>query len=344
MMSTISVVIPMYNAQPFLADTIRSILSQTVTHFELLIVDDGSTDSSLDIARSFADPRIRILDGQINRGQSCAQNRGLREARGEYIAILGADDIALPNRLATQAAFLDSHSDVSLVGTSYFTLNSDGICTQIDVPAEPVAVRWRLLFGNPIAAPAVMLRRSILAEIGSFDESIRFGEDWELWGRIAAHGKIAQIAEPLTKYRVHPQSITRRMRDSVKPWQREICRRNIALLAGISVSDQVVESLASLRSDPQRIATVQAFDIIWKCALHYYSFIIRTPREGRLVFGEILRDLLRLARQNESCRLHALEIALRCGLRCTPESLLTPQFIKFSARVALPAGARRWFR
>jgi hypothetical protein len=340
----VSVVIPAYNAEPFIHAAMTSILEQTFTDFELLIADDGSTDATVQIAKFFPDPRVRVLESKINRGPAAAQNDGLRAARAEYIAILGADDLALPERLKRQVAFLDSYSDIALVGTAVYLLSPDGSLTHAPVPTDPIAVRWRLLFGNPIAAPAVMARRTVLIQSGCFDDSIRFGEDMELWGRIAAREKIAQIDEPLTQYRVHPKSLSRTMGETRKQWQIKIIKQNLERLSGIVVGDRVIESLAGLESDiPQTIVT-EAFETVWKCARLFCASLARTARTRRFLLQEILSDLLRLARQDEAQRLRALAIASRYAVCYAPLQIMSPSFFNFAAKVVSPPTWRRLFR
>jgi glycosyltransferase involved in cell wall biosynthesis len=333
-----------YNAEAYLSKAIQSVLSQTFDAFELLIVDDGSTDRSSEIANSFADPRIRIIRNENNKGQAFAQNQGVKAAQGEYVAILGADDEALPDRLATEVYYLDAHDDICMVGTAYYLMDSWGrLIGHVHVVTEPIVVRWRLLFGNPIGAPTVMIRREVFEKVGGFDETIICSEDMEMWGRVCAYGKIGQIDQPLTKYRVHQSSLSRRQSPVLKMhWQTKISRRNLALLAGINVSDRVIESLTGMAQETSKESAEEAYQAVYDSARIFQLALIRMKRESRLIFAAMLHDLLRLARQNDACRLRALEVALRFGLHYTPESLLTPQFARFAARVALPAGMRRW--
>jgi hypothetical protein len=340
----VSVVIPAYNAEPFIHAAMTSILAQTFTDFELLVADDGSTDATVQIAKSFSDPRVCVLESKMNLGPAAAQNAGLRAARGEYVAILGADDLALPERLKNQVAFLDAHSNIALVGTAVYLLMPDGSLARAPVPTDPIAVRWRLLFGNPIAAPAIMARRAALIQAGCFDDSIRFGEDMELWGRIAEQGKIAQLDEPLTKYRVHPSSLTRTLGEARRQWQVKIIKQNLARLTGIVVGDQVIESLAGFELNLPPTVVSEAHETIWNCARFFCASIAQQAHARKILFQEILFDLLRVARQDEAQRECALVIASHYAARYAPLEFASPHFLNFAAKIVAPPSWRRLFR
>ncbi len=340
----VSVVIPVYNAGVFLREAMASILEQTFADFELLVIDDASTDSSVEVARSFGDSRIRIIVNDTNRGQAAAQNVGLRQARGEYIAILGHDDIAFPDRLRQQVAFLDENPDIALVGTAILTLMPNGALNFVSVPTDPIANRWHLLYENPIAAPAVLLRRSILESVGYFDESIRFGEDLDLWGRIAQSWKIAQLDVALTKYRVHSRSLTRTMGEQRTVWQIDLIKRNITRLAGITVRDGVTKSFLNLTADLTQADVLENYEVIWECACVFCNSVAQTAQARQVIFTEMLHIILRLARQSEADRLIALRLAVHYGWRYARNGLLTPGFARFALRVILPATVRQRFR
>ena len=187
----VSVIIPVFNTERYVGQAIHSILDQTFSDFELLVIDDASTDASLDVIYSFEDPRIRVLRNKVNRKQAYTLNVGLHAASSEYVAILAADDVATPKRLEIQASFLDAKPDICMVGTWFHRINSRGdILDLVKTPVDPLAVRWYLLFGNPIGASTVMIRREIIMRVGGFDETCIAVEDMELWGRIAKYGRI----------------------------------------------------------------------------------------------------------------------------------------------------------
>jgi glycosyltransferase involved in cell wall biosynthesis len=207
----ISVLLAVHNGGPLLDESIHSILAQTLTDFELLIIDDGSTDDSYNRAAAFKDPRIRILRNETNIGLTRSLNRGLAEARGEYVARQDADDISLPDRFAAQVQFLRANMDVVLVGTSAVRINHKG--TKIgtnDLPTTHEAIRWASLVDNPFLHTSVMFRRAVVQqECGGYDEEYAVCQDYALWNRLAAKHRVANLPERLVLMREHASSMTR---------------------------------------------------------------------------------------------------------------------------------------
>ena len=140
----ISVVMAVFNGGMYLRDSIQSILDQSLTNFEFIIIDDKSVDDSAKIITSFSDPRIRHIRNQTNLGLAASLNKGIKLAKGEYIARMDADDISLPNRLEIQANYLDFHPDISVVGSYVQTFNEKGLTTKLYYPthSSPYAILW----------------------------------------------------------------------------------------------------------------------------------------------------------------------------------------------------------
>jgi len=199
----VSVVIPLYNARDVIRATIHTVLAQTWTDCEIVVVDDGSTDGSDAVVREFGE-RVRYIR-QENRGVARARNRGVAESRGEYIAFLDHDDLWHPTKLEKQVAVLDRRPEVGMVVTDVAHLDREGrpmgVVGAGYNPAEPFA---RLFVRGYVPTPsAAMLRRSVLASVGGFDERFEGAglDDHELWTRIAARYEIANLPEPLTSHR-----------------------------------------------------------------------------------------------------------------------------------------------
>lgn len=212
---SVSVLMPVYNAAPFLAGAITSILEQTFSDFELIIVNDGSTDDSADIVASFNDPRIRNIS-QSNQGISAALNKGLAVARGEFIARQDADDLALPQRLEKQVAYLRAHADVGLLGTWATIIDEDDVPVDtLEHPIDDDGIRFALLFDTPFVHASAMFRKSVISEVGGYDPDTTIFEDFNLWSRMIQRTLGANIPEHLMKYRlVHSglmQSTTHRI-------------------------------------------------------------------------------------------------------------------------------------
>lgn len=233
----VSVVMPVFNVEPFVAQAIRSVLDQSFTDFELLIVDDGSTDSSLSIVRGFSDPRIRVIR-QANRGLAGARNTGIRCASGELIAFIDSDDLWAEDKLARHVAHLDANPDV---GVSYSQ------SAFIDEAGRPIGLVQRpklagvepmdILTRNPIGnGSAPVIRRATLNEIAFpspragvveecfFDESFRQSEDIECWLRIALQTswRFSGIGLPLTLYRVNSGGLSANLDAQYESWKRAI--------------------------------------------------------------------------------------------------------------------------
>lgn len=176
----VSVLMPVYNAQDYLAQAIESILVQSYVNFELLICNDGSTDKSIEIINEYKDSRIRYIENIKNSGISFTRNRLIDQAKGVYIAWLDADDIALPERLLKQVTFLENHSDYGIFGSYAKTINQNDVVTgNLDHLREDRYLRIDLLFRSSFITSSVMIRKQVLEGL-SFD---KYGvtEDYKLW-------------------------------------------------------------------------------------------------------------------------------------------------------------------
>lgn len=207
-MCKVSVLMPVYNAEKYLAEAINSIISQTFRDWELLIINDGSTDSSLSIINGFSDSRVRVINNESNIGLIKTLNKGIGLCNGQYIARMDADDISMPNRLALQVNFLDGNEDYILCGTNADVIDSDGKITgKIVNPSKSTFLQISLLFTNPFIHPSMMIRRNILT-VNFFDENAIHVEDYELWTRLASQGQIANLELPLLQYRWHETNVS----------------------------------------------------------------------------------------------------------------------------------------
>lgn len=210
----VTVLMTLYNKGPFVEEAIRSVLAQTLTDFELLVVDDASTDDGLERVKALGDPRIRILESAENTGRAAAANRGYGAAEGEYIAVLDADDVMLPDRLAKQVAYMDAHPKVGALGTHAQAFGSTD--ELIAFPVGDRALRAKVLFGSPVLYGSCILRRSMMEEHG-----IRSPQDWGLPAEdrlflieLGKYAEYANLSEVLTMYRTGEQN-HRHGRDSL---------------------------------------------------------------------------------------------------------------------------------
>lgn len=203
---TISVLMPVYNSDRYVDRAICSVLAQSWSDFEFLIVDDGSHDRSREVIERHAqsDRRIRVLGG-AHRGITHALNLALESARGELLARMDADDICFPHRFAQQHAFLVQHSGVVAVGCYLQTIDEDGdpIAT-MKWPLDHASIARGLLCGKGgIPHPAAMMRRSSVLQVGGYRSEFRFAQDKDLWLRLMDIGELANLAQPLLQYREH---------------------------------------------------------------------------------------------------------------------------------------------
>lgn len=191
-----------FNGQKYLSQSINSILSQTFTDFDFLIVDDCSTDSSWDILSAYSDPRIKLIKNISNLGLAGALNKGLEISQSQYIARMDCDDISHPKRLDKQVAFMESHSDLAVCGT---WVKAIGV-KKNDIWKYPVNhddIHCALLFNSALAHPSVMIRKSIIDKFCiRYDQSLRKSQDYDLWVRLCKSGqKLTNIPEVLLNYR-----------------------------------------------------------------------------------------------------------------------------------------------
>jgi glycosyltransferase involved in cell wall biosynthesis len=212
----ISVIMPVFNAEKFIHEAIESILNQTFTDFEFIIINDGSTDKTQSIILKFDDSRIKLYNNEFNKGLVFSLNKGIQYARGKYIARMDADDISLPDRLKLQFDYLNLNKSIGVVGSNYFYINEYGIKgNRSNLPNDHILISWMLFFCVPIAHPTVMMRASVLDFTNGYDSLIvtasrekYSAEDYNLWIRLLDFTMIANIEEPLLLYRIHGKNVS----------------------------------------------------------------------------------------------------------------------------------------
>lgn len=216
-----------HDGERYLRASIDSILGQTLEDFELIVVDDGSRDRTRDIVRSYQDPRVRLLENPRNLGLAPTLNRGLGEARGEFVARQDDDDVSERRRLESQVRFLDAHPEIALLGTWYAEIDEAGRPgRRRQLPVGGAELLWTLLFHCPFVHSAVMFRREpVLERVGGYDESLSYAMDYDLWYRISRRMAVANLDEHLLRLRLHGASLTETCPEGV--------REGPALRAGI---------------------------------------------------------------------------------------------------------------
>ena len=235
-MPRLSVLMTVYNGMPYLPAAVESILGQTFADFEFIIVNDGSTDATVEYLAGLTDPRIQIVHRE-NGGTAAAANEGLTHCSGEYLARVDADDISLPTRFAEQVAFLDVNNEVGLVGTQMAPLGDTGVGSSLRLPTEHEEIYQAMIEGrHGLGHANIMMRTALLKEIGGY-WSLRLQDAWDMMLRMGEVSKLANLPTVLHHYRVHTGSLNgkgmRRMRTSID-YACELARRRQAGLPELS--------------------------------------------------------------------------------------------------------------
>jgi len=207
----VAVVLAVYNGEKYLAEAVHSVLAQTFADFELVVIDDGSTDRTAEILAGFRDPRVRVIRFPENRGLVTALNTGIQESQSELIARMDADDVCVPQRFERQVEFLDGHPDAGLCGTWTQGFGED--TSLMRPPVEPERIRARLFFGWAMDHPSIMMRRELFDRHAlAYDDRFRHVEDFDFFIRAAEVTKLANLPEVLLRARGHPDEVSVRHR------------------------------------------------------------------------------------------------------------------------------------
>lgn len=265
----VTVILTCFNGQRWIAGAIQSVLAQTYPHWELIVVNDGSTDGSQQVIEKFMDPRIQRIE-QANRGIPGARNRGLQEAKGDFIAILDQDDLWHPEKLARQVAYLMTRPEVGVVYTNADHIDAEGRVIRRRYGTPP-GEGWLLeaFLRAGVAAPIVttLIRRECLDAVGPLNERLYGWDDYELLVRLASQFRFGYLDEPLVQLRYHPTSA----------WSSERM-----LLDRFIVADELAASF------PQHAGLIRRF----RAAAHYsYGQHLRVRGDQRRARGEFLKAI-----------------------------------------------------
>jgi hypothetical protein len=252
----VTVLMTVYNGQRHLREAVDSVLGQSFRDFELVVVDDGSTDDTAEVLGAITDPRVRLTRNGANLGLTRSLNRGLTLARAELIARHDADDVSEPERLARQIAFLDAHPDVAMAGAWYRKIDEDGASLgDRMLPADHDRIRWALHFYCPFVHSAVVFRASAVRAVGGYDEQFSYAQDYDLWSRLAAAYHVANLAEPLVRYRVGATTLTATIGDESGEVLRVAARTIRSLGIAVSSAAEHAAMGAVLRGDALALAS-----------------------------------------------------------------------------------------
>lgn len=203
----VSILMSVYNAEKYVEEAIESMLSQTWRNFELIIFDDASTDSSYEKICNFQDERIIVIKNKKNVGLTKNLNRGLKMAKGKYIARMDADDISLPQRLEKQVAYMESHKDIALASCSSISFGGERAKNVIRL--DSTQIKGRLVFWSVLPHPGFIFRRSLFTRCGiEYNEGMKYAQDYDFQSRVAKKYKIACLSDILLEYRVSEKQIS----------------------------------------------------------------------------------------------------------------------------------------
>lgn len=277
----VSVLLPVHNNEQYVGSAIQSILDQTYSNFELLILVSATTNvESLKVVNSFSDPRIRIINRTIDENLPKALNRGILEAKGEYIARMDADDISLPNRFEKEISFLKDNPDITVVGSWVKTFGSKNMI--IRHPAMPEEIKANLLFQTSIVHPTVMMRKEVM-KINDLQYNPEYwcSEDIDLWARSVEKVKLANVPEILLHYRTHQSQATRVNGEEIAEIRNKVRLRQLSNLGIIPTARE----------------------------LYVYNMIVEFKNEEHEVFfDEVVQWLKKIAESNRSKNIYNQKI------------------------------------
>lgn len=231
---------PVYNSVKYVAEAVESLLSQSFTDFELIIINDASTDASAGVLKNFKDGRIKLINNDQNKGVVFSRNRGLAEARGRFIAQFDSDDVAMPGKFEKQINFLNKNPDFGMVGSWVRMIDSEGkmMKEKWRLPAKPELIQAIMLFRNYFVQSTVVARRDAIPK-GGYKADFDVGEDYMMWIEIAKNYKVWNFPEYLINYRMHGMSImnldTNRVKNRVQLIFKELLNELKINVAGNNV-------------------------------------------------------------------------------------------------------------
>jgi glycosyltransferase involved in cell wall biosynthesis len=259
-----------YNGEKHLREAVDSILRQTFSDFEFIIIDDCSTDRTAEILATYTDPRIRLSRNDENLGLTRSLNKGLDAARGEYIARMDSDDVSLPERLEKQVAYMDEHPEIAASGTWARDIDAEG--RECGTRCLPVGERMKYEFWrpSPIVHPSAIIRASHLGKL-RYDTRLRHAQDYDLWLTLKADHELGNLPEYLLLYRVHPDSITSRNRQNQIDSTHEIVSRRLGLRISYAAFQHLLGLLPDLNPISRVLARKRLARAIHTPYLHYLS-------------------------------------------------------------------------
>jgi glycosyltransferase involved in cell wall biosynthesis len=292
-MPAVSVLMPVYNAMPFLKDAVASILNQTFTDLELIALDDASSDGSLEYLRSVADRRMVVV-ARPKSGLSRNLNYGAGIAKAPLLARMDADDVSLPNRLRLQVDRMTSEPELAVCGGSIQFIDPKGRLGEVPhYYRDDAGIRWNLLTDSAMPHPATMIRKSALEQAGLYKPELEPAEDYALWIELSKVGRLANLPNVILNYRIHPGSVSSRRAEFQRSLVRDISIKHL-IERGYAFNEPEAEAFRRVaRADPA--ADSSLIDSYSSVARRFLSEYPSTRSIAR-------RKLLGLAKRNRSVR------------------------------------------
>lgn len=293
----VSVVIGTYNCAPYIETTVESILRQTYTNLECIIIDDGSTDGTWSLLGRLGqqDARIVLHRNETNLGISRTRNLGTELARGEFIAIMDHDDISVPDRLDKQLRYLDAHPEVGVVGGAVQFLYANELGPPRVSPQSPGLIAWTMCFDIPLWHPGCMVRRDALLTVGGYDPAYAVSNDHDLWFRMSQMTGLANLSDVVLHYRRHDSSYSQQKNQQLKHETTTIVQRAFESEIGVQLTQTEVRRLVWGFYSPL-VQTGKIAGVIRQLAFHIKDKYDLTPDEWKTVQQDAARRLLLVLR------------------------------------------------
>jgi len=280
---------PVLNGEKYLKLAIESILSQSYKDFEFIIIDDGSTDKTEQIIKSYKDPRIVYIKNPSNLGLSKSYNIGIKVAQGQYVTRMDADDISTKNRFEKQLNFLIQHKSIGIVGSSVTLIDENDKQLKIHSrPTNHLEIKWASLFSTPLVHPSIMGYTEIFKK-NPYDENLKNSEDYELWSRLlfTTNVRLANIQEPLLLYRLSSNSFTQKLNTEKRATSARNTIKNLERYISLSEQDEAL--IVAMRQD-KSLSALELWTI-WKL---YLKAAISFCHKENIKFPENLQFYSRL--------------------------------------------------
>lgn len=291
----VTILMPVFNGEEYLRQAIVSILEQTFTDFEFLIINDGSMDSSVDIIQSYDDERIRLIHNKKNLKLISTLNKGIRLSRGQYIARMDCDDISHPERIAKQVAFMEANPEVGVLGTGIFIIDRNGKRKyKFRYPTKHNFLHWSLCFYSPIVHPAVMIRKNLLMKVGGYDHGMVHAEDYDLWRRLIKKTRFSNLQDYLLCLRKHESNVTKEKLDKHLENTTKINHKLISEILGENLSADIVMRIRSnkFKSYNEQIKASKLVARLYECFINDNELL---PKEKVLIKRDASIRLLMIA-------------------------------------------------